>query len=35
MVIFVPFGDLKDKIRKPEFYNHTYNYLKEIDIEEL
>jgi hypothetical protein len=34
-VIFVPKGDTKDDTIKPEFYNGTYIYLKEIGIEEI
>jgi len=35
VIIFVPEGDVKDETRKPEFYNGTYNYLKEVGIEEI
>ncbi len=35
MVIFVPEGDDYDETRKKEFYDGTYNYLKEIGIKEL
>ena len=35
MVIFIPEGDEEDKTRKKEFYDGTYNYLKNIGIEEL
>ena len=35
MVIYVPVGDLGDHTRNPEYYNGTYNYLKNIGIEEL
>jgi superfamily I DNA and/or RNA helicase len=35
MVIVVPEGDNNDHTRKPEFYNSTYNYLKQIGIIEL
>lgn len=35
VVIFVPEGDLEDETRKPEFYDGTYNYLKEIGIKEI
>lgn len=34
-IIFVPYGDEKDKTRKPEFYDNIYNYLKEIGIREV
>ncbi|HCE57103.1 MAG TPA: hypothetical protein DER09_04695 [Prolixibacteraceae bacterium] len=30
MVIVIPSGDSKDHTRLPEFYNETFNYLKEI-----
>jgi hypothetical protein len=30
MVIVVPAGDTEDPTRRPEYYNSTYNYLKEI-----
>lgn len=30
MVIVVPEGDLEDHTRKTEYYDCTYNYLKEI-----
>lgn len=35
MVIFVPKGSAADPTRKPEDYDRTYAYLKEIGIEEL
>jgi len=35
LVIFIPEGTEKDHTRKPEFYDGTYNYLKEIGIEEI
>lgn len=35
MIIVVPEGDNEDHTRKPEFYDTTYNYLKEIGFEEL
>jgi len=35
VVIFVPEGDIEDETRNPEFYDGTYNYLKEIGIEEI
>ena len=35
MVIFVPEGDERDKTRKPEFYDKTYKYFKEIGFKEL
>lgn len=33
MAIFVPPGDEDDHTRKPAYYDHTFNYLKEIGIE--
>ena len=33
MVICVPAGDEKDQTRLPEFYNHTFEYLKSIGFE--
>lgn len=35
IVIFVPEADAHDATRKPDFYDGTYNYLKEIGIEEI
>jgi len=35
MVIYVPEGDDEDPTRKCEFYNSTYNYLKQIGIREI
>ena len=35
MVIFIPAGDENDKSRIPEFYDGTYNYLKDIGIQEI
>lgn len=35
MVIYVPEGSNEDLTRKCEFYNSTYNYLKQIGIEEI
>lgn len=32
MVIFVPPGDASDPTRLPEFYDATYNYLREVGI---
>ncbi|MBT3318401.1 MAG: DUF2075 domain-containing protein [Clostridia bacterium] len=34
-VIFVPFGDDRDKTREPAFYEGTYKYLKSIGIKEI
>lgn len=35
MAIFVPPGDPDDPTRRPEFYDETYSYLREIGIPEL
>jgi len=35
MVIVVPEGNSEDHTRLPEFYNSTYNYLREIGIYEI
>ena len=35
VVIFIPKGDKDDDTRRPEFYDETYQYLKEIGFEEL
>jgi len=35
MVIVVPSGDSKDQTRSPEFYNRTYEYLKDIGFTEI
>jgi len=35
MVIVVPTGDEEDETRLPEFYNDTYEYLKNIGFEVL
>ena len=35
VVIFIPEGDVNDATRKPEFYDGTFNYLKEIGLEEI
>lgn len=35
MVIVVPNGDINDHTRKPEFYDETYEYLKELGIIEI
>ena len=35
IVIFIPEGTNEDETRKPEFYDGTYNYLKEIGIKEI
>jgi len=33
MIIVVPNGDSDDPTRNPEFYNPTYEYLKDIGFE--
>ena len=35
MIIFIPTGTVDDKTRLPEYYDETYNYLKEIGIQEV
>ncbi len=35
MIIYIPEGNPEDKTRPLEFYDKTYNYLKEIGIEEI
>lgn len=35
MVIYVPEGNNEDLTRKSEFYDNTYNYLKQIGIQEI
>jgi hypothetical protein len=35
MIIFIPIGSEDDKTRLPEFYNETFEYLKQIGIEEI
>ena len=35
MVIVVPSGDIEDPTRNPDFYNSTFEYLKEIGFEVL
>ena len=35
MVIVVPSGDYNDHTRKPEFYDETYEYLKDIGFTEI
>lgn len=35
IVIFIPRGNVEDDTIRPEFYEGTYNYLKEIGIEEI
>jgi DUF2075 family protein len=33
MAIFIPPGDMADHTRKPAYYNHTFEFLKEIGLE--
>lgn len=35
MIIFIPNGSVDDKTRLPEFYDETFNYIKEIGIQEV
>lgn len=35
VVIFIPEGDDNDHTRRPEYYDGTYNYLREIGIDEI
>jgi hypothetical protein len=35
MIVFVPPGDRSDPTRSPEFYNSTYEYLKQLGITEI
>jgi hypothetical protein len=35
MVVVVPYGDTEDHTRRPEFYDGTYNYFKEIGFSEI
>ena len=35
MVIFVPVGSQVDTTRAPEIYDSTYQYLKDIELEEI
>jgi len=35
MIIFIPNGSEDDKTRLPEFYDETFDYLKEIGIQEI
>lgn len=32
MIIFVPYGSIDDATRKPEFYDHTYEYLRDLGL---
>jgi len=33
MILFVPEGDREDMTRNPEFYDSTYEYLKELGLQ--
>lgn len=33
MVIVIPYGDIEDGTRNPEYYNSTFRYLKELGVE--
>ena len=35
MVLVVPSGDLEDDTRSPQYYDGTFNYLKEIGFAEI
>lgn len=35
MVIYVPYGDIKDHTRLPQYYDGIYNYLRELGIETI
>lgn len=35
MIIYIPKGDIYDYTRPPEYYDETFNYLKNIGIEEI
>lgn len=35
LIIFIPKGDKDDQTRKPQFYDETYEYLKEIGLKEI
>ena len=35
MVIFIPEGSDTDHTRKKEYYNKTYQYLKEVGLNEI
>lgn len=34
-IIYVPEGSTDDATRNPEYYNHTYNYLKKLGVVEI
>jgi hypothetical protein len=33
MAIFIPYGDREDQTRPPEFYDNTFEYLKDVGLE--
>ena len=33
MIIVIPNGDIEDRTRNPEYYNSTFNYLKDLGVE--
>ena len=35
MVIYIPYGDMEDATRPPVFYDKTFEFLKQIGIEEI
>jgi hypothetical protein len=35
MIIVVPYGNKEDHTRIPNFYDSTFNYLKEIGLPEI
>jgi len=35
MVVFVPPGDVQDETRLPEYYDHTFSYLKQLGLQEV
>jgi hypothetical protein len=35
LIIFVPYGDIDDQTRLPEFYDNTYDYLNSLGIRDL
>jgi len=35
MVIYVPKGSDKDPTRAPEYYDGTYEYLRELGVQEI
>jgi hypothetical protein len=35
MVVFVPPGDVNDPTRSPEYYDSTFNYLRQLGVPEI